>query len=182
MVRKYSLRIREPFLDGDHWKVPLTDGHFALIDECDVQHIAVCNWYATQNGRNPHTYAKGRPIPGVRYRMHRYLMLLAGHDLTGLHVDHINGNTLDNRRSNLRLATNGQNGAASRKSRGCVPFKGVSRCGAYFRATATFNGERISSHSFTNAVDAAMAYDRMALKLFGEFAVTNQSLGLLSAN
>jgi hypothetical protein len=181
MVRAYTKRAREPFLENGLWRVPLTDGKFAIVDKCDVDAVAVCKWYATRNGRDPHTYAKGRPISGVRYRMHRFIMEIAGHDLATLHVDHINGDTLDNRRSNLRVASNGLNNAARRKVTGSVPFKGVWDNGnGCFIASISKDKKLCRLGTFPTAIEAAKAYDTAATELFGDFAVTNQMLGLLA--
>jgi hypothetical protein len=104
--------------------------------------------------------------------MHRLLMDAPPE----LQVDHINGDPLDNRRSNLRLATNVQNqhnkgawqGAASR-------FKGVSRTRQpdVWRATIESNGHQITIGRFRSEFEAAKAYDAQARELFGEFARTN---------
>jgi hypothetical protein len=101
-------------------EIELTRGYVALVDAQDVEFLQEWKWYARLN--NGIIYA-GSKI-GERYTfMHRLILSAA----KGLGVDHRNGNGLDNRRSNLRLATNSQNqmnrGLQRNNTSG---FKGVS--------------------------------------------------------
>jgi hypothetical protein len=94
----------------------------------------------------------------------------------GMVVDHIDGNGLNNRRSNLRICTPQENGRNRRRNRNkATEFKDVAydpRSGKYF-ARICVNRKPIHIGTFTSAVEAAKAYDRMALKLHGEFANLN---------
>ena len=172
-VKDPSRKIRS--VGGGICEVDLSKGHVALIDESDVGLVSVCNWCVTNNGRNPLLYAKGRPLTGSRklVRMHRYLLRFPA-----AQVDHVNGNTLDNRRSNLRIVTQSQNmaniGVRSDSSTG---FKGVSIRGGKFIATCC--GRRIGTYA--TAVEAAIAYDAALVEAFGDHARTNEALGLLAS-
>lgn len=88
-------------------------------------------------------------------------------------VDHINGNKLDNRKSNLRICTDAENARNSSKKSG--NFKGVQwRSDKHkFRARIMDNGKEIFIGYFTNEIEAAKAYDTKAKELFGEFARLN---------
>lgn len=86
----------------------------------------------------------------------------AGHRLI---VDHVNGNVLDNRRANLRLATDAQN--ARNKEVGSMA--GTSRRGRKWRAEIYVNGKRIYLGSFESPKAAADAYWAAREKFFGEF-------------
>lgn len=93
-------------------------------------------------------------------------------------VDHINGNTSDNRRANLRVATQSQNmfnrGRNRNNSSG---YKGVYRNSRGARrpwqARITESGRLTYLGSYATAEEAAMAYDIAARRLAGEFAQGN---------
>jgi hypothetical protein len=93
----------------------------------------------------------------------------------GVLVDHRDRNGLNNCRYNLRLATTSQNAHNQGARGGSSQFKGVwwkpkvSR----WRASITHERKKITIGHFVNEVDAARAYDAMALRLHGEFAVLN---------
>jgi hypothetical protein len=92
----------------------------------------------------------------------------------GLLVDHKFGNSLDNRRANLRLATRRQNRCNSRKKVGCTSkFRGVSKRGKKWGARLNYNGKRVFYKSFDSEIEAAKAYDEAAKKYHGEFARLN---------
>lgn len=101
------MRAKRPaFLSADgSWHIPLTGGFEAIVDSDDVD-LAGNLWCAAPDGRT--TYAQ-RKEGGKIERMHRVvlsrMMVLGG----SVQVDHINGNGLDNRRSNLRPATAAEN-------------------------------------------------------------------------
>lgn len=86
-------------------------------------------------------------------------------------IDHINGNTLDNRISNLRLASRTQNNA-NRKHHTSTPYKGVS----YFtrdnkwRARIKHNKHEIHLGYYNTPDEARTAYLSAANKIFGDFA------------
>jgi hypothetical protein len=89
-------------------------------------------------------------------------------------VDHANGDTLDNQKYNLRLATHGQNKQNSRKTPGCTSrFKGVSWNKVNCRWEVRIGSNRLYLGCFENEEEAAAAYDVAAVKAFGAFASTN---------
>lgn len=157
--------------------IPLTKGKIALVDDEDGV-LASAKWFVKEGGST--TYARcmvgnrreGRACEG----MHRVVAKRMGLSIDGAAVDHINGNGLDNRRSNIRRASareNGQN--SSRKRRDGHGFKGVyyhQQAGAWCAAIRP-DRRTVNLGLFDNIIDAAIAYDRAALSLFGEFARTN---------
>ena len=107
-------------------------------------------------------------------KMHRLIM----GSPKGMVVDHINGDTLDNRRSNLRVCTSQQNSFNARAQTGTSKYKGVSknsRCpGKPWYAYIRHNYKSINLGNHQNEKTAAMAYNRKAKELFGDYARLNQ--------
>ena len=116
---------RRPVCNGDGtFRVKLTRGLFCTIDECDVEQVARCAWWS-YTGRKHHTwYAYGRPDGRSVQLTPVYMHVFLIQPDEGLFVDHIDGNGLNNRRSNLRIVTHTENmrnvkhrGAESRLSK-----------------------------------------------------------------
>lgn len=119
---------------------------------------------------------------GKTYLAHRLAVTYVyGTNIDGLCVDHINGDKKDNRIANLRVCDHAGNMKNQRKTCGYSAFKGVTVTpdGKRIRSSIQSDGKTYRLGSFEDEVSAALAYDRMAIKLHGEFACTNKSLGLL---
>lgn len=159
----------------------LTRGLVALVDDDDVALVAPHHWWADSRD-DRRTYARAT-IDGRRVYLHRFL---AGRP--GLDVDHWNGDGLDNRRENLRVATRAENLRNARHGwrRHGQPtsskFKGVSlhRPGRWVAYIGSADRRKIHLGVFDSEAAAAQAYDVAALRLFGEFAATNAALGRLA--
>lgn len=150
-------------------KIELTRGLFAMVDDSDFVRTNALNWHA-QPKRKTH-YAIGQIIVGGKRttrRMHRLLMDAK----PGQIVDHVNGNGLDNRMSNLRI-TCAKGNARNRRHYGQSPFKGVRCIGKSWVARISENRKVKTIGYFASAKEAAAAYDREASKLFGETAYLN---------
>lgn len=154
-------------------------GSSAIVDDEDFERLSGLHWVARRDkpdGRD-RLYARARAqIHGDYVYLHR-MVLGAG---PGEMVDHKNGNTLDNRRSNLRLATSLQQrwNAAPLKCVNGQPktsrFKGVRLTeSGRWRARITVHGTRLELGRFGTQREAAKAYDAAAVKYFGEFARLN---------
>lgn len=159
-------------------EVPLTQGKIALINDADLLLISPYTWCAQHTRHHWYaiTFIGSGHTARRRVSMHRLLMSAP----PGIQVDHIDGDGLNNQRSNLRLGTNGQNQANRRTAFGASRFKGVNRekRGKPWRAAIKVDGRKIHLGAFENEIEAARAYDRAALERFGEFACTNEMLGL----
>jgi hypothetical protein len=154
-------------------EVLLSNGMAALIDDADLHLIDGLTWCAanTKTKNSDRWYAmawnKGR---GGSVYMHRLVM---GAE-KGQYVDHIDGNSLNNYRANLRFCTLAQNNGNARWATGSSGFRGVhaTRSGKWSARIAVMSRE-IRLGTFKRPEDAAMAYDKAALEYFGEFATLN---------
>ena len=153
----------------------------AILDETDRDLVERFEWWAHENGCGS-VYARTVIYDG-RWRrnvfMHR---LLLGEPRT--RIDHRNGDGLDNRRHNLRLATASQNAANMRPKGGSSQFKGVKRTrSGSWAARITIDYRQLHIGTFGDELVAAAAYDIYAAALFGEFARPNLGVqfGIINA-
>ena len=159
---------------AEHVEIPLTGrngaGRVAIVDSADAADLQMYRWHAFID-RSGNVYARRAYKEDGRVRcerMHRRITGLPGR------VDHANGNTLDNRRVNLRAATAAQNVANSSKRSGSTSrFKGVSRAGSSWLAHIKSGGRSRHLGRFADEAAAARAYDEAARAGFGEFARLN---------
>lgn len=153
-------------------RVPLTKGHTAIMDAGDVALVSKHSWCAVSAGGGKTVYAARGTHDGKTILLHREI-LGAG---SGREVDHINGNGLDNRRSNLRLCSGSQNAMNRQSGWGAhSKFKGVTwhKAGKKWRAYIKVGGKQRHLGCFDREEDAALAYDNAATEAFGDFASLN---------
>jgi hypothetical protein len=153
---------------GEIRLIPLTQGKIAIVDAADYAWLSQYKWHASKKGYN--WYACRNYNRSIVY-MHRVIMNAP----KGMLVDHIDHNSLNNRRSNLRVCTSSENHQNRERTRGTSNYKGVYREKRYrkWRASVHFEGRNYYLGSFSNEVDAAKAYDKKAGELFGEYAYLN---------
>jgi hypothetical protein len=163
-------------------RMRLTRGFFARIDEEDFIKLWDKKWtyLASKSGTGyaVHHYR----VNGKSYSimMHRFLMNAPRH----MTVDHINGDGLDNRRCNLRLATPGENSRNRKPPKGSK-FKGVHKSKSLtkpFLSRITVEARSIYLGSFETPEEAARVYDDAARLHHGEFARLNFPIGENHAN
>jgi hypothetical protein len=157
-------------------EIPLTRGHVALVDDCDYERVMAAGpWFARVE---PHTVYAQRNVrkpdgTGTAQYLHRFILGEVNPDVL---IDHQDRNGLHNRRSNLRRATPSQSQANHGKQRGTTSrYRGVYRrndC-ARWEAGIRGNGRQKSLGLFISEVDAALAYDKAAREIHGEFASCN---------
>jgi hypothetical protein len=141
---------------------------FTMVDDEDFDWLNQWKWLRNKDG-----YA-ARNVRGIGYILaHREIL---GTPL-GLFTDHINGNRLDNQRTNLRNCTHTENMQNRPKPpHGLTSiFKGVYwyKCRNRWRSKIKCNGRTFSVGYFATETEAARAYDAKALALHGEYARLN---------
>jgi hypothetical protein len=158
-------------------EIELTNGKIALVSDEDYEKVNIINWYYRKEG-----YAVGNlksPSKGIypKILLHRYIM----NAQKGVQIDHINGNKLDNRRENLRVANASLNKAnCGLRSNNKSGYKGVQyrkdRNKCWF-ASIKVNYKLISLGYYYTPEEAARAYNEGAIKYFGEFSKLNELKG-----
>lgn len=138
-----------------------------IVDPDDLDLFGLHNCFVLKN----HLHYKywGIKIDGVKTYLHRTIMK-APADLV---VDHINGNTIDNRKENLRLCINTDNTLNTRKRAMCLTsqYKGVSFYARDSNWEVNAGGHYYGRYS--SELEAAKVYNEKAKLLFGEFARLN---------
>lgn len=153
-----------------------------MFDTDDAEMVGKHNWSAliSHRGGKANAIAVRRVNAGGYHYLHR--------EITGASpeqfVDHRDHNTTNNRKANIRPCTPHQNvmnqsAQKGRRSR----FKGVSfdKERGHWRAYIWFRGKREYCGRHATEEEAAEAYDKAALRLYGEFAATNAALGMFTA-
>ena len=155
-------------------KIYLGEGEFTIVSPEDYYLVRNYNWYLGGNGKKLYAFrnVKIGPCKTKMVPMHRQIMGFP----KGLLVDHRNGNSLDNLRSNLRKATYAENRQNSRKKKGASSkYTGASiiKGSEKYRGQIKYKGKTIHLGRFDTEEEAALAYDAAAKKLYGEFARLN---------
>lgn len=152
-------------------QIELTNGMFVMVDDNYYEALHKDEWKLSnsdnKNCRYAYTYFAGATI-----LMHRLIAGARGDEV----VDHINGNTLDNRKCNLRICTHTENVRNSRKRKVTqFKYKGLSKAQGRksWQVQICVNRKKINIGSFADEIEAAKAYDKAARKYYGEFAATN---------
>jgi hypothetical protein len=160
---------------GDHVFAPVGGPNVCLLDPQDVDLFAGKKVFFTRPGDRGqkiiHCYAVISNWPNAHRRIHRVIMGAADEQI----VDHISRDTMDNRRCNLRIATNSGNGGNSIQKGGTSKYKGVSwdkRSSAWVAGIMLHRKKKILG-LFSCEHEAARVYDAAAVEAFGEFARTN---------
>ena len=154
-------------------EINLTQGKVALVDDEDYEYLNQWKWYACKDYKTYYAQRNGY-VNGKRRNIFMHKVIL--NPPTGLEVDHIDRDGLNNVRSNLRLATRQQNSFNRRKFGKCK-YIGVTvlkqgKC-QYIVANIRMGNRRIYLGMFPTEEAAALAYNEAALKYRGEFAHLN---------
>ena len=156
--------------------IRLTQNQYALVSNEDYEWLSREKWHCVnmRGGRKAMRSIYG-PEKQRRHKvyMHREIMGLEKGD--NRVVDHINHNTLDNRRCELRICSQAENCRNMRKTHGSSQYKGVSwrKLRKKWKAVITINDKTIFLGDFDSQNHAAMAYNEAARKHYGEYACLN---------
>lgn len=159
-------------------KIELTKGQYALVDDEDFEWVSAQKWQAKWDETTQSFYAQGAETVypnGVRKQisisMHRKIMQTP----KGQQCDHINHDTLDNRKCNLRNVTSSQNSMNRKgvRSDNVLGVRGVSPHGNGFRAFIYIDRKRIYFRTHKNLQDALSDRKEAEMKYYGEFRGSN---------
>lgn len=147
--------------------IQLQKGFKAIVDDEDFELVSKLHWHRDSKDYAVHTTSR-KLGKQTKIRLHRFLLQAPKDQL----VDHINGDPLDNCRSNLRFATTAQNIANSKRHlTNKSGFKGVCWHSRDKKWAAFIQGKHLGY--FLTPIEAAKAYNKAAVLSFGRFARLN---------
>ena len=154
----------------------MSKGNVALVDDEDYENISKYSWSYHGAGYAARGYHKDGKL--IILKMHQQII---GNVPDGYEIDHINGNKLDNRRCNLRTISHQENVFNTKKrvlqNPGIRPskYKGVNWRDERHKwvSRITLNGKRFYLGLYETEEEAAIAYNKAALQLFGDCARLN---------
>lgn len=153
-------------------KIKLTQSKYALVDDEDYEWLNQWKWFYNKSPADKLGYARrtqwdSKCRRNITLRMARIILNAPVH----LHVDHINGNSLDNRRHNLRLVTPSQNRSNIKilKTKKSCKYLGVHwhKKNSRWVSKITVNKKTIFLGCFSSAYAAHLAYRRACKKYRG---------------
>ena len=157
-------------------EIQLTKGKVTIVDDEDFEYLNQWKW-STNSAKPERFYAwRNKRIDGKvnMIYLHRFILNITDRKI---YVDHINNNSLDNRKVNLRQCSHSENERNKDKTkRNSSGFKGVcfdKSCNK-FCSLITVNKKRIWLGYFIDPIDAAKVYNEAALKYHGDFAKLNE--------
>lgn len=165
--------------------IPLTRGQFTIVDDEDYDRLTKHSWawVPSTSSQSSQGYAvrKGNKKRGEprTVQMHREILGVAGEEF----VDHINLNSLDNRKENLRIAdvqTNAFNRAkpvmdCTSQYKG-VFMRGKDKCSRMWTARIKFNGRHVELGKYQSEEAAAAAYNFASRIFFGRYRHENDGV------
>jgi hypothetical protein len=156
--------------------IKISKGMEVIVDDDDYDALSKYKWFYSTTGYAARTVYLGRENGKEikkNVKMHREILSAAPSSI----VDHIDGNPLNNTRSNLRIATPAENVRNKRKNgTKKTKYKGVYLRpeNGTWRVKIEKNGKQYNIGHFSSEREAAIAYNKAALEMFGEFAKLNE--------
>jgi len=160
-------------------EIKLTKGYVAIVDDKNFERLNAIKWCACENNNTVyalHNFKNKKTGKQEMVSMHRFIMGLPKKSK----IDHVDGNGLNNLEENLRhceSADNQHNMKVKRKNN-TTGYKGISYVPKVYKnkpytAHICFHGKLIHIGYFETDIEAAMAYDKKAIELFGGFSCLN---------
>lgn len=160
-------------IDGDVARVHLPDGSVALVDAADVPLIEGYRWVG-RCGNGEYVRSSERSDSKPVY-LHRLIMGVQ--DDSSRQVDHVHGDTLDNRRGKLQITSQSANVQKSARRPPKSGYRGVVKRDGRYQAMINVRGERSYLGRFDTAEEAAVAYNAAAREHYGPTAFQNEVQG-----
>jgi hypothetical protein len=157
--------------------IHLTQGQHTIVDDDDYERLtALGSWHYDRYAKRIEAKWDKRSKTYNKRVVYMHRLIVNAAD--GLHVDHLNGDKLDNRKSNLQVCTARENAIRQQvyPKRGSSRFKGVSydKRRNKWKAVIGHNYKRIDIGRFNTEQEAADAYDTFSKKLHGKQPITNR--------
>jgi len=154
-------------------EIQLTKGYVTIVDDDDFDALSKFKWHVKEQRQDYIRALRMLRITGGRRKtiyIHQCILTAPA----GMVVDHIDGNPLNNQKSNLRICTRAENCWNKRRAKNNTSgFRGVTRKGDLFHARIMVKRRSISAGTFKTPEQAARSYDRAAIIHHGEFARLN---------
>jgi hypothetical protein len=151
-------------------QIELFSGDVAVVDDEDWDRLRDLKWFVIRDLATNYAYTR---INRKAVKLHRLIM---GVTDPKIQVDHLDGDGLNNRKENLRIATGHQNQGNRRKLKPASSrFKGVcfNKRTKKWKAQIKRHGKKVHLGTFSDEIAAAQAYDIAAIEYFGAFANLN---------
>lgn len=146
-------------------------GYEVLIDEEDFDRVTQYKWGRLSGRKEPIYFCRHVRKYGIRKLIMLHKLIMNAPE--EYEVDHKNLNTLDNRKSNLRICTHAENCRNRKGIHNTSGYKGVSRKGLQWSARITVNRKTVFLGCFKTPESAYVAYCEAAKKYHGEFRRAN---------
>jgi hypothetical protein len=164
----------KPEIKDNERLITLTQGYYAIVDKEDYDELNRHSWYVWKSNRNFYAsrtdYSTGKQKTIL---MHRQIIGLTDRKQE---IDHIDHDGLNNKRSNIRVVTHAQNLHNMRPNKNSSSkYKGVcwNKNLCKWQAGIEVSQRKIHLGLFHDEEEAAKAYDKKAVELFGEYSCLN---------